>query len=201
MVQGIMFKTITEVIEHWRRQFAETNMPEYRVTSPGYENSDLEILEKHLGMSIHKDFKKLLGEVNLDSVTFGNIFFSYRNKNYLDVLKECNPMKDVHLPNRFLQVASTDGSLILLDNEDGSVYVAEHMILEPTKIASSIDEFFRIAATIVETEWPGQLGIDNDGEEYWEDNDETLAAIDKFLNEHSITLEPDFWRGLVLGWN
>jgi hypothetical protein len=183
-----MFKTLDEVKARWHARYAASGIEDDLLISPGYPISDIDGLEQTIGLKFHPSMRKILQEFNLDQVGFHNVHFG-SGSDYLPWLRDWGPTA---VDTGLLCIGGSDGNVLLLNNASGGIFAIDHeyawWTLEAPleQVASNIEEYILIAATLVDHKWPK-----------FKDKTEAIQIGLAFLNENGILQGQHFWCDLI----
>ncbi len=182
-----LFKHIDEVQENLKSLWRQSGLPEPDFSKGGYPLSDIAELEQTLDLKFHISFRKVLEGCHLDPLEFHTIHFG---NNYLATIGawEFNSQNEDQF---FIVIASADGYSILLDNHNGHIYFAEECLQIPVYVAPDLDNFIRVAASILYATANFYSGED-------ENEAEIAGGLDSFFKANSIQSGYEFWRMLAL---
>ena len=179
-----MYHNLDEVIKYKENDYNKSNLRDDYFPRGKYMEQEITNVERALSLRFHTTFRNLLHKVNLDTIGFHNLYFGggIRYTKYLTQVNESIPKIENTL---YVQIGSTDGYLVLMNNETGEIYVFDSGNAGPIqKVASEIEEFICRAAFITSRDFdPNEIG--------------NLAHT---FDATNITLDKDFWRDLAFDW-
>jgi hypothetical protein len=183
-----MFKSLSDIKQRWQDRYALSRIPPEHLPSPGYPKSAIRTLEQSLAIEVHPSLVQVLEDVNLNDIEFHTASFG-GGSDYLKYLKEMNDgtWERKVSDDGFLNFGGAGGYTFLMNNETGVIYVHDMDNPAPLEqVASNLEEFICIAASIADTKWPP-----------FKDRQEAIKSAEAYLDENNIVDGRRFWTDLI----